>query len=129
MVFERETTGKLMRESSFNRISLVSEPPSRCYQAVPLFLCAPLFRYMRVLISFLLAAILLNTSSCGREQEDEKPSSKRKPKPKPKPVVVKEKHDPSKEIEALTGAHTRLVWAEAAKPGDSDTFATIDGLV
>jgi hypothetical protein len=81
---------------------------------------------MRVLISFLLAAILLSTSSCGREHEDKKPSSKRKPKPK---AVVKEKHDPSREIEALTGAHTRLVWAESAKPGDSDTFATSDGLV
>jgi hypothetical protein len=69
---------------------------------------------MRAFTCLLLTLFLLSSTSCDRDHEDKKTSSKHKSKPKP---VAKEKHDPSKEIEELTGAHTRLVWAECAKTG------------
>lgn len=38
------------------------------------------------------------------------------------------RRDLSSQIEAFTGAHTRIVWSEYSEPGSADTFATTDGL-
>jgi hypothetical protein len=79
---------------------------------------------MRVPIILSLISAVLLSPSCRRDHDDKKPVSKHKPS-----SAAKTKHDPSKEIEALTGAHTRLVWAECAEPKDSDTYATGDSLL
>src|SRR4051794_25274226 len=126
-------TRKAGNDRWFNVISQVSRMVQRWYQVNHFSAELHFFFRMRFFISLLLAAILLNTPSCDRKHEDKKAVSKHKPKPEPKPVAKEkhepEKHDASKEIEALTGAHTRLVWAECAEPEDSDTYATRDGLV
>ncbi|MEY4483985.1 MAG: hypothetical protein RL693_1437, partial [Verrucomicrobiota bacterium] len=58
-------------------------------------------------------------ASCRDKEEKTKPSVK-----KPKLAVVDEHpHNPSAEVEAFTGARTRMVWCEANKEGVSDTFA------
>jgi hypothetical protein len=79
---------------------------------------------MRVPIILLLVSAVLLSPSCRRDHDDKKPVTKHKP-----PSAAKTKHDPSKQIEALTGAHTRMVWSECAEPKDSDTFATGDSLL
>lgn len=62
--------------------------------------------------------------SC-RDEDKPKQSGK-----KPRPVVLDEKpNNPSKEVEAYTGAHTRIVWSEVNKKDDSDSFALSDRLV
>lgn len=44
-------------------------------------------------------------------------------------VLDAPKDELSKEIEAFTGGHTRIVWSQSRKKGTSDTFATSDGLI
>lgn len=70
--------------------------------------------------------LLITISLMGCRDED-KPKQSAK---KPRPVVLDEKpNNPSQEIEAYTGAHTRIVWSEVNKKDDSDSFALSDRLV
>lgn len=54
-------------------------------------------------------------------------------KDKPSQIKLKELDGPkdelSKEVEAFTGNHTRIVWTQARKKGASDTFAVSEDLV
>lgn len=71
--------------------------------------------------TFVLLAPLLFVTSCDEHKEDKKPAKSPK-------APLNEKQDPSAEVEAFTGAHTRLVWSEYSQAGESDTFATSEGL-
>lgn len=57
-------------------------------------------------------------TSCRDKEEKPKQSVK-----KPKLATVEASHNPSAEVEAFTGAHTRIVWSEANKEGVFDSFA------
>lgn len=92
----------------------------------PVFVAHACLCFMRVPLILLLVSAVLLSSSCRRDHDDKKPVTKHKPSSTAK---TKRKHDPSKEVEALTGAHTRLVWSECAEPKDSDTYATGDQLL
>jgi hypothetical protein len=83
----------------------------------------PVHCSMRLIIPLLFAALIFAPSCRDRDDEKKKPTKRKGP------VIPAEKRDPSKEVEAFTGAHTRMVWAECLKPGEADTFAVSDGLI
>lgn len=76
-----------------------------------------------ILPLLLLPFLLLAGVSCD-DHEEKKASTKKVSKPQ-----ADVRGDPSVEVEAFTGAHTRLVWVEFTKAGSSDSFATSEGLV
>ncbi|HSJ02209.1 MAG: hypothetical protein ACAI34_09485 [Verrucomicrobium sp.] len=82
----------------------------------------------RVLFLFLCAGVtpaLLLLTAC---RDDSGKKGKAKPGQIQLQSLAAPKDAKSKEIEAFTGAHTRLVWTQCAKLGASDTFATSDVL-
>lgn len=79
------------------------------------------------LISLLVAFVVLpSLVSCEEEKAEKKPE--KKVSGKVAKVLEEKQGDPSAEVEAFTGAHTRVVWSEYSEVGEGDAFATSDGL-
>lgn len=115
----------------FTTLSALDADP----QARPPQYIAPLFKVLFIPCSLplrrcVLAACALPVLLLASCKDDDKEA---RGKGKPGQIKLKELDDPkdelSKEVEAFTGNHTRIVWTQARKKGASDTFAVSEDLV